>query len=331
MTNQTQDDESELTDELDEIRCAYYAVSGLSWNDCVFLGMRYNEVTGFRSHRGECWILRNEPEGEDGHAFITHRGQDTYLTDVWLSPGNRCFASGAALLYNPDVMSPANEWQEQDVRSGMAFDGVWGLSDDCVFTWGAEWEGAHHLFRFNGKKWREIPGPGFGIAAMHGIAPDCLVAVGKSGEAAVFRSKQWQVLPTPVNEYLTSVFMVSADEIYAVGDGGSVLEGSTSGWGKIADGPKLPTGAGASLRAVAWWHDDLWIGGGVTGLWKRIGKTNQLKSVNARITAVDFDARKDLVMVERNRITSTADGVNFGCGAVNALEEHRAGTALMEW
>jgi len=330
MTNETSND---TTEEMDRIRCEYYAVSGSTWNDCVFLGMRYDELTGFRSNRGECWILRNEPEGEDGAGFWTERGSSTLLTGIWRSPKRAVFVSGAALLYNSDMAAPGaeNAWQQHDVFAGMAFMGVWGLSDDCVFTWGTEWEGPNRLFRFNGKQWRETPAPGFRITALHGIAPDCLTAVGEFGEAARFHANRWQIFPTPVRERLTSVFMVSADQIYAVGAGGSVLEGSSAGWGKIAEGPKLPTGDGAALRAVAWWQGELWIGGGVTGLWKRVGKTNRLESVNKNITAVDFDSREELLIAEEYRITSTRDGVEFNSGAFHALEQQRDGKALMEW
>ena len=133
---------------------------------------------------------------------------------------------------NPDPEPRAAPWREDPVPGTLA--GVWGLHDECVFTWGLR-GGANVLYRFDGRTWNELPAPGE-ILAMHGVAPDLVYAVGRDGLVARWDGRHWTKVVTPGLGVLTDVFVVDEDEMYAVGSGGQLLQGSIHGWAEVLNG-----------------------------------------------------------------------------------------------
>jgi hypothetical protein len=316
------------------IRCEYQAASGTDIRDCVLLGQRYDEVTGFRAHRGESWVCRTEPAGdEDGFEFITECQVDTILSGIWRSPSGACFVTGAQLFYHPDPRADLDGtgWIYQDLPPYVAANGVWGLDDDHVYVWGGEWDGPRRMYRWRDGALEEMASPTFRVKALHGVAPDCLYAVGEGGAIARWDGYVWHPASSPVSQYLTSVYVASPDEVWAVGDDGCVLEGSRGGWGIVARGPRLPeTDIPLSLFGVCRWKDHLWVAAGNAGLWRRKGITNELECVKPEVLAVGFDARGPLFICEKRRVTSTDDGESFLSAAERSLEEFRAPYLLME-
>ena len=46
------------------ITTRYYSASGTSYEDCAFLGQRFEEESGCRPEEGECWVCSVQP-GDD--------------------------------------------------------------------------------------------------------------------------------------------------------------------------------------------------------------------------------------------------------------------------
>jgi hypothetical protein len=110
------------------------------------------------------------------------------------------------------------------------------------------------------------------------------------------------------------VFVAGPDEMYAVGHGESLWEGSASGWGKVADGP-------GPLFGVAKFAGEVWVGAKNLGLFKRV--RNTLESVNPDIHAVMMEARNVLLITCQDQIAATADGKTFATKAKGSMERMR--------
>ena len=156
---------------------------------------------------------------------------------------------------------------------------------------------------------------------MHGLAPDFVYAVGYDTGIALWNGSAWRRWAAPGPDLLTSVFLALREEAYAVVVHGSVLQGSPFGWSKIAQSPFSPI----PLSAVAKWQEQLWIGGGASGLLRRVGKTDQLEVVRPNVHAIGFDARHELVISCSDKIVVTADGANFSAIGVGVVLRMRAG------
>jgi hypothetical protein len=304
----------------------YYSASGLTVDACAFLGQRYDEERGYKPFESECWVMGIRPGPRDDVKVTFHFGSTGWLTRLWRSPGGAVFASSTTdsqVLYHPDLRGDP-ERKFESMKLGAPLNGVWGLEDDFVLAWGATFEGTRHVFRFDGKKWKEMPAPDFEVRAMHGLAPDFVYAVGVGGGVARWDGKAWKRFPTPTDEVLNSVFVAEENEVYATGGAGSLLEGSAHGWGRIAEGP-VP---GMPLLGVAKWKKGLWVAAGQFGLFKRVGTKNKLECVKPNLWAVDLDARKNLLISCKDFIVETTDGKAYMAFGRDFLLKHRAGKKL---
>jgi hypothetical protein len=283
-------------------RCA----SGLSFEAYHFLLYRFDSRYGFKPDMGESWIVQNM--GGTAHPL---RGQLGWYTGLWRSTTGKVYVSYAIgqVLVNPDPEPRAASWREDAVPGVLA--GIWGLDDDCVFTWGVK-GGANVLYRFDGRKWNELPAPGE-ILAMHGAARNLVYAVGRDGLVARWDGNHWTKVVTPGRGVLTDVHVVSEDEMYAVGSGGQLLQGSIHGWDEVLNG-------GGPLFGVAKWKKEVWVAAEERGVMKLAG--SELVSMKANIKATSLDARGDLLVSSRDAVAGTADGtawVGITAAAAGAL------------
>lgn len=305
-----------------DLHCIYSFASGQSYADCVFIGRRWRDHYGSNLSDSDFSILVNTPDPSTEsvtHIRVAH--WTAMLTGLWRSlPAGRVYVSDAslpAIHVFPDIMSESRDHQTYEL--GFAPEGVWGLDDEHVFTWGTGKDASGQLeypvARFDGRTWHLLPNPGFPISRMHGIAPDFVYAAGWRGGMARWDGHAWSVLPT-TGEVLSDVFVAGPDEMYATGHNGSLLEGSASGWGVITRSidDRLP------YTCVAKWNGDLWVGGGAQGLFRRVGQTDQLELIKPNIRAASFDTRGgSLLITADNMIAGTTDGQAFRGAAINAL------------
>jgi len=304
-----------------------YSVSGTGANDCVYLAQRYDDERGFKPEDGECWVVTHNPGKNPPITFRSYFGTTGWFTGVWRSPAGVIYVSGSSsgsVHINPDILAKdsAKKWKDHDL--GQALDGVWGLDDKFVLTWAGSWEGENYLFSFDGKKWQKMPVPEFGIRAIHGLDRDLVFAVGENGGVARWDGGKWKQFPTPTDELLLSVFVAGPDEFYAAGSEGTLLEGSSQGWGKIASIP-APKGP---LLAVAKWNNEVWVGGGGKGLFKREGKKNKLTLIKPNAKVNSFSVGEKLLIGCEDFIAQTADGENFVAAGAGFLQKARDGIEL---
>ncbi|MFY1829224.1 hypothetical protein ACN47A_25120 [Myxococcus fulvus] len=302
---------------------SYYSASGLTLDASSFLGQRYDEERGFKPFESECWVMRLWPKEGGGLNTSTHLGSTGWLTGLWRSPEGAVFVSSGTdekVLFHPDMQGDPDR-KFENMELDVSPNGVWGLDGRFVLAWGSTFEGTHHVYRYDGKAWKELPAPDFEVRAMHGLAPDFILAVGTGGGAARWDGHAWKRIPMPTDEVLNSIFVAGEDEFYATGGSGSLLEGSTHGWGRIAESPVR----GMPLFGVAKWKGELWVAAGQFGLFKRVDTQNRIECIKPNLWSVDIDARQDLIISCRDFIATTVDGKNFIAGGRDMLTKLRAG------
>jgi hypothetical protein len=201
---------------------------------------------------------------------------------------------------NFDTFSDLDSWERVDFKNTI-MQGVWGLNDNCVFAWCKINLKPAVLF-WNGKTWTELPAPPDEIAGMHGISPEMVYAVGANGLIARWDGHSWTRASVATDQFFISVFVASHDEMYAVGHGAALWEGSSGGWGKVADGPGV-------LQGVAKFAGEVWVGGQKAGLLRRDG--NKLVVANPDLHAIALDSRKVLLITTHDEIAETTDGKTF--------------------
>lgn len=241
-------------------------------------------------------------------------GCATWFTRLWRSPAGSVYVSDVAGAVHRRREAGA-PWEVFELPAVLM--GVWGVDDGCVFAWGGARE-HDRMFRWDGRRWLEMPSPG-GVVALHGLAPDLVLAVGRDGLLAQWDGHRWWTIAVPVRETLSGVWVAGSDELYASGQEGTLLEGSGWGWDVIARhaGP---------LHAVAKWRDELWLAAGSDGLLRRHGRTNRLAPATGSVRmATSLDARDRLVVGCRDEVAETADGVRWSVMASHALARARAG------
>jgi hypothetical protein len=281
------------------MRCA----SGPSITACHFLLYRFDFRYGFKPDMGESWICQKV--GTTIHAL---RGQLGWYTGLWRSPAGKVYVSCSFghVLVNPDPEPRAAPWREDPVPGTLT--GIWGIDDECVFTWGVR-GGAPVLYRFEGRKWTELPVPGE-ISAMHGVAPDLVLAAEKGNLVSCWDGSRWTKLAIPGDSVPMDLLMVSKDEMVAVTSDGRLLRGPLHGLVEVLNGA-------GPLYAVAKWKGEVWVAAEAAGLLKLSG--SMLVPVKPNIKATALDARGDLLVSSRTAVAGTTDGAAyFGVDAARA-------------
>ena len=302
----------------------YLCVSGPTIDSFTFIGQRFLAEPGYKPHESESWVL-NAVRKREGFQISTRMATMGWLTGLWRSPSGKVFvseATNAQVYLFPDIDVRNQDFSTHELEGTLT--GVWGLDDSFVLTWGSTYEGDHLIHRWNGKGWVKFPSPPFSVRAVHGTAPDFLYAVGKDGGVARFDGRSWRQFPTPTSEVLNGVFVAGPDEYYATGARGTLLEGSTAGWGKIGEAP-VP---GKPLLGVAKWKKTVWVAGGTLGLFRRPEKGKALEQVKASILANGFDVRKDLLISTANCVATSTDGKDFIGTLFHELLDLRKGKKL---
>ena len=182
-------------------------------------------------------------------------------------------------------------------RTGGIVRRVGGLDDTLVFAHG----GGHDspMFRFDGSDWVPLASPGV-VLAIHGTSPDLLYCVGARGLIARWDGVTWAAIPASAMGSFRDICVVSADEMYAVHEGG-LWQGSVNGWA-----PRLTADHG-TLLSVAKWNDEVWVGTTDRGLCQLRGE--QLVSVKGNLFPTRLDARGPaLITAQSNMVAATEDG-----------------------
>ncbi len=96
------------------------------------------------------------------------------------------------------------------------------------------------IYRRQGNQWR-CDNPEMremaapALESIDGSAPDDLYAVGEKGTILHYNGKAWQECESPTNRPLSRVYSVSRDEVYICGNDGLIFKGNKDQWDYIGD------------------------------------------------------------------------------------------------
>jgi len=190
--------------------------------------------------------------------------------------------------------------------------GIWGLSSDFVLAWGDVYNKgpSDKKHKFDGRclvwngdgKWRDFKSPGFGVMQIRGLAADFLYAVGVEGLVARWDGQSWKKVQVPDAGFMSDLWIVNADEMYAVSEEGAIFEGSQYGWSYV-------TSVDDSLDAVTKFGRSLFVSSNSLGIHKVVGR--RLVPVAPKVKAIRFDARGQLIAATEKRVVTSADGKTF--------------------
>lgn len=246
----------------------------------------------------------------------------TLLTGLWRADDGSVFVADrdGFVRWSADPWDDAR-WQQQELD--LVFHGVQGASSRHVWAWGQRpMDGASLVRRYDGRSWKAVGAPGFGIAAI--AVGDQVWCAGEGGQLARFDGSGWTVLALADGVDLVALHAPPAR---------SDLEGArplrhpyeTGAHGVVvaaADGRVLHVQVDASAErvrvvgqvpvrpfAVAVWRGAVWVGAGEQGLW-------QLTDGAARCVRDDrlcrsLDARDELVIGCDDVISGSPDGARF--------------------
>lgn len=293
----------------DDLHCEYMSASGSSYDDCAWIARRWRDAYGTRLSDSDfltCDITNDEVRWWGPTVNICPMlwralpSKRTYLAD-----GSR----GSLFVW--DDLSRA-DLPAREVELTFAPEGVWGLDDEHVYTFGigrgaTPSQQAPAFARYDGKTVHGLPAPDFYITRLHGLAPDLIYAAGRGGMAR-WDGRTWHELPVPTDEVLSDVCVAGPDEIYATGHAGSLLEGTAKGLSIITTTrhERIP------YACVTKFADQLFVGGASLGLFRRVGTTNELELIKPDIHATYFEARGgSLIITHPDEIIGTSDGENF--------------------
>ncbi len=282
----------------------YYGATGSDLDECCFLGVRYLTKHGLKPGLCDSWVLRSGVPSGPGKAGIKpSHGAERWFVGLWRSPANRLYVAelnGKVRTCELDMIGTSSNWKKVEFPN-FSFRGVWGIDDRCVFLAGKKMMEPAVLF-WNGSTWNELPPPPGEIVWMHGLSPDAMYGVGLKGLVTCWNGSSWRKISIPSEEFLTSVWVAGPDEIYAVGHGGALWQGSSTNWTKVAEG----TGP---FYGVAKFGDDVFVGAKEHGILKRA--QDRLECVSAEIHGQILHVGKALLISCPEEIAVTSDGKTF--------------------
>ncbi len=284
----------------------FSSVSGFHEDFCA-IAHRFDADSGFSPQACESWVIHTDDSGEFNRCF----GGPAWLTDVWYSETSRAYItdSRGELTVLKDANRPGKGVQTKH-ELGAALMGVSGATDELVVAWGDS--GPKHLmFRWDGKRWSDMPSPDGVVLDVAVVGTDLMMAVGEKGLIARWDGKRWHTFESPTRTHVSSIVVASPDEMYATA-GRALLEGSVHGWAKSLE-------AKAPLLGVAMLGKDLWVGGGENGLYRR--KQKKLEVVKDNLEAEQMEGRKGLVVSANDFAGSSVDCKGFNGPEADAVIE----------
>lgn len=283
----------------------------------------FGHATGGTIDQMSCVVNRwsdQRPFGRDnGESFAAEfvNGQNL-LNQQYPAHFTGCFRTDAGTVFLPHfhgrmLMRPAGMVDRWDaVELAPTLYGVWGLDEEHVWAWGDR-GGTPVMFRWDGTAWSECSSPPGHVNAMHGTAPDEMMAVGSQGLIACYDGHEWTRQRCPIRTALSSVFVESPDEAYACGPSShALLKGSVYGWSQTAEHD-------APIHGVAKYAGRVWLGAGRDGLMELSGSS--IVSVQPDLKAVKFDARDALVISARDKVAQTTDGESFRWWTLDGVQD----------
>ncbi len=305
----------------------YDAATGSSHLDCAFLARRFDPATGDVEGESESLVVTSRRrEDSDRGRMATRIGTQGRYTGLWRSAGPEprlwaCARRGWVGVV--DLSAPADTTWERDRLttrpSGLC--GVDAGAHQGVYVWGSLGaEHTVHRYPIAGGEAAPLAHPDLRIAAMVGDA-ERLVAVGDG--AASYGEGTWARLRVDTDSPLVAVALAE-ERVVACTDDGVFVAGTDA----LTEFGRLPSALPGDIRAIAWWHDALWIAAGRLGLWRMALDEGAPVCVRDDCDPRSLDARGDLLFATSTLIASTADGTRFEAAGKDFVLHARGDAAL---
>lgn len=270
----------------------YRQASGPSFRECAALGY-------LSADRSAVVLVRPTPVGPTPLAFGVRCVVDTLMTGLWRAPDGTVFTvdRDGVVRWAADPWN-VDGWLQQQLD--LCFLGVTGAaSGQEVWAWGVRGhDGASLLRRWDGREWRPIGAPGFGIAAACvGNAP---WVAGEEGWVARFDGGGWTAVR--VGEIDIVAVHAVGDVLYAADADGQLWMGDETGFGGCGRVPARPL-------ALAAWRGSLWVGAGGQGLFRVT--EGDATCVRSDRHCRSLEARDELVIGCDAVISGSPDGERF--------------------
>jgi hypothetical protein len=308
-----------IDDEYDT-RYTCFIAAGRSIHDCAIIGQRY-EVAGFRWDACEHWLVRVKPTGVPASPSMKRivLGGLEVLTRVWMSPAGRFWvSSNKGKVYEETGDGSYQTHDLPDLPTGL-----WGIDDRCVYAWS---ETGERLFRWDGRRWFEMPCPGK-LLAVHGLSPDDLLAGGYGGLMWRWDGQRWNDVSIALDGAVPGVHVAGPDRAYAISVEGNVAELSPYGAQELAHWSEGP------LLDVTVLGDDVLLAGSDLGLLRVVPGTNKIEEVTTDFSVDRFDKHPGGLLISAVRgVVETADGKSFGPSlSMEFLREERRRYQPLWW
>lgn len=305
----------------------YLRASGSSNQDCVFIGRRYLSDVGPGGEDGferDHWVLVNEATSPTVTTTYAIWSFEDLLTDIWRSKSGDVYVCGAVLagLYHfADVRDTNRPSNHLVLPQRMIPEGVWGLEEGPLYIWGTrsdrEGRRSYHVVVREGDDWSELPPLPNPICAVHGTAPDCLLAVGHGGMIAHWDGSRWTQLGTS-SAIVHHAFVAGPNEMYAVDFDGHLHAGDSEEWSAVGTNPNSDGAKAHRLETVAKFRGQLYVGSEADGLMKA-SSAGVIEVFKPNLPACDMEARENLIITCPNRIGGTTDNERFFSAAKDQL------------
>jgi hypothetical protein len=154
----------------------------------------------------------------DGTGWTKTIASEEYLWGVWGSSGDNVFAVGNAgviFRYN------GSGWSEIVSSASKPLKAIWGSSGSNIFAVGDSGTLVHN----DGSKWTAMNvSTDFGnLSGISGISENDVYAVSSSGKIIHYDGTSWTEMVNPVAKGLWGIWGSPDGDMFAVGDGGTVL------------------------------------------------------------------------------------------------------------
>jgi hypothetical protein len=264
-------------------------------------------------------------DGADWHEQLVS-GTAYELVDVWGAGADDVFAAGYG--YGPELQGwpsiwryDGADWTEAELPVETGFAGaIWGASANHVIAAVGTTDWSTVFLRFDGASWApmaaQLPdGLESAFYGLWGSSAADVYAVGVRldvdhlvGSMAHFDGESWSLVDTPGGGVPNSVWGLDASTVFAVGEGGMILERDGDGWSAMD--------SGSEQRLLAVWGraaDEVYavgVGGG--------GQCTALRFDGAAWSPfeVDCSALADHPVHYLSDVWGTAEGDLFLVGGV---------------
>jgi uncharacterized protein YjdB len=185
---------------------------------------------------GEIWTSMGQPTPADLHGLWGTAATDVYTV-----------GQQVALHYD------GTAWNDISTGVSRNIEGLWGSSGNDIYAGGVD----GNVFHYNGAQWTRIAFdvPMF-IDAAWGTSPNDIYFAGADsiGNAAVLHydgTHWWTLFHSRIHETLLALWGAPTGELFAVGTGGTVLEGFRGGTVSVSPSTATLSGSSNQLQMTA--------------------------------------------------------------------------------